>query len=46
MKIEISKEQVDRINEALSEEGVDPILLKKELQQFIDRFVANYLGDL
>jgi hypothetical protein len=46
MKIEITYEQVERINEALSEEGTDSILSKKELQAFIDRLIANYLGDL
>jgi len=46
MKIEISKEQVEKINKALSEEGADPILLKKELQQFINRLIANYLGEV
>jgi hypothetical protein len=46
MKIEITTEQVEKINEAIAEEGADPILLKKELQQFIDRLIANYLGEL
>ena len=46
MKIEIPKEQIEKINEALSEEGADPILLKKELQEFINRLVENYLGFL
>lgn len=46
MKIEISKEQITRINEALLEEGENLISSKKEIQEFIDKLVANFLGDL
>lgn len=46
MKIEISKEQITRINEALLEEGEGLISSKKEIQEFIDKLVANFLGDL
>jgi hypothetical protein len=46
MKIEIPKEQIEKINEALLEEGADPILTKIDLQEFINRLVENYLGFL
>ena len=46
MNIEVTEEQIARINEALTEEGADSIHLKKEIQKFIDKLVANYLGDL
>jgi hypothetical protein len=46
MKIEISKEQVEKINEALAEEGADPILTKIDFQEFINRLIANYLGEV
>ena len=46
MKIEVTKEAIERINEALTEEGANLIVSKKDLQEFINKLVANYLGDL
>lgn len=46
MKVEITNEQIEKINEALTEEGADLLSSKKDLQEFIDKLIANYLGDL
>ena len=45
MKIEITKEQLDRIKTACETYGLDPMITKKELQTFVDERIDEFTSE-